>query len=110
MRSHQSYQTFCVEQCDSKEGVVYRGDCLTCLEEGPSTYPDPDREGEVVSALAPAPGTTSSYWGESGFSMMEREASTGTPSRTPRNTRTMRLSTTPPTTTRIGRWTRWTSS
>ena len=56
----------------SREGVVYRSDCLTCLEEGPGTYPDPDREGEVVRALAPAPGTTSSYWGESGFSMLER--------------------------------------
>ena len=56
----------------SKEGVVYRGDCLTCLEEGPSTYPDPDREGEVVRALAPAPGTTSSYWGESAFSLLVR--------------------------------------
>ena len=39
----------------SREGVVYRSDCLTCLEEGPGTYPDPDREGEVVRALAPAP-------------------------------------------------------
>lgn len=48
----------------SREGVVYTSDCLT--------YPDPDREGEVVRALAPAPGTTSSYWGESGFSMLER--------------------------------------
>ena len=55
----------------SREGVVYRSDCLTCLEEGPGTYPDPDREGEAVRALAP-PGTTSSYWGESGFSMLER--------------------------------------
>ena len=25
-----------------------------------------------MRALAPAPGTTSSYWGESGFSMLER--------------------------------------
>ena len=56
----------------SKEGVVYRGDCLTCLEEGPGTYPDPDREGEVVRATAPAPGTKSSYWGESAFCMLER--------------------------------------
>ena len=58
----------------SREGVVYRGDCLTCLEEGPGTHPDPEREGEVVRAPAPAPGTTSSYWGKSAFSMLERAA------------------------------------
>ena len=56
----------------SREGVVYRGDCLTCLQEGPGTYPDPDREGEVLRAPSAAPGTTSSYFGESAFSMLER--------------------------------------
>ena len=31
-----------------KEGAVYRGDCLTCEQEGPSSFPDPERDGELV--------------------------------------------------------------
>ena len=56
----------------SREGVVYREDCLTCLKEGPGTHPNPEREGEGVRAPTPAPGTTSSYWGESAFYILER--------------------------------------
>ena len=56
-----------------KEGVVYKGSCLTCIEKGPSS--EVNREGEVVMLAAPplAPPplgtahTKSKYFGESHF-------------------------------------------
>ena len=53
---------------------MYRGDCLTCEEEGPSSFPDPEREGEVVMVQQGdrKPGTRSSYWGETGRSILVR--------------------------------------
>ena len=59
-----------------KEGAVYRGDCMTCEEVGPGSYPDPDREGEVVlvGQADKRPGTKSSYWGETGRSILVRGA------------------------------------
>ena len=60
----------------SREGVVYRGDCVTCEDMGPSSFPDPYREGEVVlvSPEDRKPGTRSSYWGETGRSVLVRGA------------------------------------
>ena len=59
-----------------KEGAVYRGDCMTCKEVGPGSYPNPDREGEVVlvGQADKRPGTKSSYWGETGRSILVRGA------------------------------------
>ena len=56
-----------------KEGVMYKGTCLTCLQKGPSS--EVNREGEVVMLSAPpvAPPplgkahTKSKYFGESRF-------------------------------------------
>ena len=56
-----------------KEGVMYKGSCLTCIEKGPSS--EVNKEGEVVMLpappLAPPPlgkaHTKSKYFGESQF-------------------------------------------
>ena len=55
---------------------MYRGDCLTCEDEGPGRYPDPEREGETVMVQQDKrrPGTRSSYWGETGRSVLVRGA------------------------------------
>ena len=60
----------------SREGVVYRGDCVLYEDVGPSSFPDPHREGEVVlvSPEDRKPGTRSSYWGETGRSVLVRGA------------------------------------
>ena len=52
------------------EGIVYRGDCTTCLQNGPSSKPSID--GEIEEVRERKPGTKSVYVGESGRSMYVR--------------------------------------
>ena len=49
----------------SKEGLVYKGSCLTCEEKGPSS--DLDRDGEVRLLTVLRKGLKAVYWGKSGF-------------------------------------------
>ena len=49
----------------SKEGLVYKGTCLTCDEKGPSS--DVDRDGKVRMLTGVRKGLKSVYWGESDF-------------------------------------------
>ena len=60
----------------SREGVVYRGDCVICEDVGPSCFPDPHREGEVVmvSQEDRKPGPRSSDWGNTGWSLLGKVA------------------------------------
>ena len=46
-----------------------------CEDEGPGSYPDPEREGETVLVQQDErrPGTRSSYWGETGQSLREAQ-------------------------------------
>ena len=46
-----------------KEGLVYKGTCLTCEEKGPSS--EVDRDGNVVRIAGPRGRVKSLYWGES---------------------------------------------
>ena len=49
-----------------KEGLVYKGTCLTCLARGPSS--EVDREGKVRMVVGERKDKVKSiYWGESGF-------------------------------------------
>ena len=49
----------------SKEGLNYKGTCLTCKEIGPSS--EVDRDGKVRLLTGVRRGLKSIYWGESGF-------------------------------------------
>ena len=48
-----------------KEGLVYKGTCLTCKAKGPSS--EIDRNGKVKLLSGARGGLKSIYWGESGF-------------------------------------------
>ena len=48
-----------------KEGLVYRGTCLTCEVKGPSS--EVDRYGRLKMLNGVRVGMTSIYWGESAF-------------------------------------------
>ena len=52
------------------ESVVYRGDCMTCLESGPSSAPDKD--GNITQVQERKPGTRAAYIGESGRNALTR--------------------------------------
>ena len=52
------------------DGVVYRGDCTTCLEKGPSSLPD--RNGNVNPVAVRKPGTKSGYFGETSRNTLVR--------------------------------------
>ena len=52
------------------DGVVYRGDCTTCLEKGPSSLPD--RNGNVNPVVVRKPGTKSGYFGETSRNTLVR--------------------------------------
>ena len=54
---------------------MQRGDCLTCKQEGLSSFPDPERDGEMVLVQQDRkPGTKRSYLGETGRSIQIRGA------------------------------------
>ena len=53
-----------------KEGVLYRGTCLTCLEKGPGS--EPDWDGKVRQVKERKPHVKSLYWGESSFGAYTR--------------------------------------
>jgi hypothetical protein len=56
-----------------KEGAVYRGQCVTCLERGPKTRPvEVDGETVVEELEERTVGTTASYTGETGFGLLVR--------------------------------------
>ena len=48
-----------------KEGLVYKGTCLTCKVKGPSS--EVDKNGKVKLLTGARGGLKSIYWGESGF-------------------------------------------
>ena len=48
-----------------KEGLVYKGTCLTCLEKGPSS--EVDWDGNLMSVEERNPGTKSIYLGETSY-------------------------------------------
>ena len=64
------------------ESIVYRGECITCAESGPSSKPKPrkkwtkdgdnTREIELIAEADRKPGTRSIYFGESGRSILVR--------------------------------------
>ena len=54
----------------STESVVYKGECVTCLEEGPSSKPG--RDDTVVPVQVRKPGTKAAYFGETGRSILVR--------------------------------------
>ena len=54
---------------------MYRGHCVTCLEQGPKTWPREEAGQVVVEEVQDRkPGVTASYTGESGFSFGVRGA------------------------------------
>ena len=52
------------------ESIVYRANCVTCLEQGPSSKPDADGVAQPIAERKP--GTTAYYVGESGRSILFR--------------------------------------
>ena len=52
------------------ESVVYRAECATCAEVGPSSKPDKD--GNIVTIIDRTPGVKAVYTGESGRSILIR--------------------------------------
>ena len=48
-----------------KEGLVYKGTCLTCIEKGPSS--EVDWDGNLKPVEERNPGTKSIYWGETSY-------------------------------------------
>ena len=52
------------------DGVVYKGDCKTCLEKGPSSFPD--QNGTINRVNVRKPGTKSAYFGESSRNTLVR--------------------------------------
>ena len=54
----------------SKEGLIYKGTCLTCKEIGPSI--EVDRDGKVRLLTGVRRGLKSIYWGKRGFNSYTR--------------------------------------
>ena len=52
------------------EGAVYKGVCDTCLEKGPSSFPD--QKGNIISVTQRKPGTKSGYFGETSRNTLVR--------------------------------------
>ena len=73
-----------------KEGLVYKGTCLTCLEKGLSS--EPDKEGKVRRVRERKTQVKSIYWGSQALMPIQGSSNTWLRSRSPQRTRRMSLS------------------